>query len=125
MRTVLAFLVVALVVGCNGPTGDLKPAGKVSIEGKTSVSDHKLVRLTAGSVPAGAQVRWQVTPSDGVDMATTTQDRLEFVAEPGEYQVRLTVLDKANPATPFDEAEIKVSVGGRFGGGKYGGKTDK
>lgn len=122
MRTVLAFLVVALVVGCTGETGNLKPAGKVSIEGKKIAGDHKLIRLTAGSVPAGAQMRWQVTPSGGVDIATTAADRLEFAAEPGEYEVRLTVLDKANPATPYDEAVLKVSIG-RNGGRDT--KTDK
>jgi hypothetical protein len=115
MRLCLAFVVVALVAGCNGEAGDLKPAGKVKIEGKTEGPEHRLIRLQAVGVPEGASIRWQVTPSDGVDLATTARERLEFVGDPGAYEVTLTVVDKANPNASFDQARVKVNVGGRFG----------
>jgi hypothetical protein len=117
MRNLVAFVFVALVVGCNGPVGDLRPAGKLKIVGETECWPDKLVRLRAEGVPDGAQLRWRVTPDDQVDIATTTRDVLEFVAPAGDYQVELLTLAKDKPDASFDEARVTVSI---FGPGRKG-----
>jgi hypothetical protein len=117
MRAWLAFVCVGLV-GYASLDGDLKPAGKLKIEGKTEYDSYKLVRLKASGMPEGALLRWRVTPEAAVDYAPTPRDQLVFVAPPGSYDVELTVVKSSQSEPIFDEARVKVTIG--YGRGGYG-----
>ena len=65
-----------------------------AIEGPTAVEPYKIVRIRAVNLPAKAGVLWEVDPEDApLDYATTpSRDRLEFVAPPGRYSVRVLII---------------------------------
>lgn len=68
-----------------------------------SVPAHSLVKAQMQGVDAKSAVLWDVVPSAGVTKATTSEDRLEFAAPPGDYEVQLTVI-----APPDKDGKLKA-----------------
>lgn len=68
-----------------------------------SVPAHSLVKAQMQGVDAKTATLWDVVPSTGVTKATTTDDRLEFAAPPGDYEVQLTVI-----APPDKDGKLKA-----------------
>lgn len=82
-----------------------------AIKGDLKYEPHTLVRLQADGIPAKAGIKWRVYPATGVQRATTTQDRLEFAAHPGTYEVELLAISVgADGAVTIDEAAVTVVV---------------
>lgn len=110
MRICLMFVVVGLAGAWSGPAGDLRPAGKLKIEGETSYAPFKLVRLKAVGLPEGALIRWRVTPGEEIDYATTPRNEVVFIAPEGVYQVELTAVKGSGQEAVFDEARVEVEI---------------
>jgi hypothetical protein len=109
----LLLLALAPLAACVGPTraDDPPPAPK---DATIRVPANRLVRLTADAPDPKETVLWRVTPSAGVDAATTSEERFEFVAPPGLYVVeRLTLrTSPTGKPTVFATQVYRVEVTG-------------
>jgi len=73
------------------------------------VGPYGLARLKVDAVDPKAAVVWRVSPSAGVQRATTAKHVLEFVAPPGVYTVhRLVIRSGPDGAIDVDEWEGQV-----------------
>jgi hypothetical protein len=84
----------------------------VNIDGTTQVPDHKMVRLSV-KLTGDQAADWDVQPRVAVDLETTKDGRLMFVAPPGTYVVTVRLIDFA--AKTFDRGDTTVVITG--GGG--------
>ncbi len=92
-------------------TPALADAPPLQIAGETSYKPHELVKLRAGGVPAKAGLRWRVSPSRGVQRATTARHLLEFAAPPGTYEVELLVIRMGKDGEiQLDEARTTITI---------------
>lgn len=106
MSCLKASLLVLALVG-------LASAQGVRIAGETKVEPYKLVRLGADGVGPKAGVIWRVSPSKGVDKASSSgKTKLEFVAPPGVYTVDVLAVQLSPDGTTLvDEASVTVTIG--------------
>lgn len=119
MRTALLSLFLALALtsatfGRPDPQPAPLPPGpptapSPTIVGLLKYKPNQLVRLRADNVPPKAGLVWRVTPSAGVDRATTPRGVLEFAAPPGSYEVELLVITQ-DPEGSVGVAEAKAAV---------------
>lgn len=87
------------------------PAWAVEIEGKTEYDPHTLVNLQAKGVPEKSAILWRVYPSDTIDRADTSRDKLQFAAKPGLYRVELLVIGQGpDGGFSIDEDFTEVRV---------------
>lgn len=85
------------------------PAPRLEVVGALKVKPYTLVRLKAEGVDPKAAILWRVSPSAGVERATTPKGVLEFVAPPGTYHVETLVI-KTNADGGIDVEEKSVTV---------------
>jgi len=88
-RFATVFLAAALLA-CG--TLAAQPDAGLKLTGDATYEPFTIVKLKAEGVSPKAALIWRVTPDEKVSRATTTRDRLEFVAPPGVYRVELLVI---------------------------------
>lgn len=82
------------------------------ITGVLKYDQCNLVRLKAEGVPSGSAILWRVSPSRGVQKATTAKGLLEFAAPPGTYDVDLLVISQGADGLDVAEVHVAVTIGG-------------
>lgn len=109
-RTLLTVLFTVASVLCSAQNAD----AQIKITGTTQVPANKLVRLKAEGLPPLAGITWDVFPFDAqADIATTTEEILEFVAPPGTYIVQAnTFTGGGEEKIVAKKTRITVTIGG-------------
>lgn len=107
----LAIAVASSTFAFETPRLILEDQPILKIVGKDVSPAGMLVRLKADGLPMAATVRWRVSPSKGVDRATTAPDLLEFVAPAGRYDVEVLAVVVKDGAPVILEATKAVTVG--------------
>lgn len=80
------------------------------IQGETKVKRDRLVTLTVASVAKGASVAWEVIPVTPVTIAPNQPEgQFVFNAPPGQYVVKLTMIDWE--ARKFVQRQATVTIG--------------
>lgn len=106
MRRAVAFLILL--------AAPLLALADVTIDGKTTVGQYRLVQLTAKGAPDGAICYWSVGPKLSADQMWKGQNKLTFTAAPGTYSVNLRavwpVLDKDGKFLRLEGGEVDVDV---------------
>lgn len=97
------WLALALTLCAAAPVKIVGPSGPVA--------PYKLVELQAEGDLTGAAVLWDVTPEDAVDMREQPGGKLTFVAPPGTYKVRCTVVRLKDGQTVADRQRTVVVIG--------------
>lgn len=105
MRGVIVYLVWLLLAGV--------ASAQVKIVGETNVQPYKLVRLQATGMPVKSNAAWEVWPRGKADVAASAdRTKVEFVAEPGVYDVELLVFSLDESGIPvLDRHWTKVTIG--------------
>lgn len=83
-RFVLALLVAFSLPGF--------ASAEIKIEGELTVPEHKLIELTVSGANPDALILWDISPEDIADYREQGP-RVLMAAEPGEYRVKVRVID--------------------------------
>lgn len=68
-------------------------AAPPQITGETTVDQYRLVQLTVSNAAAEAAVLWDVYPEDNVDIREFADGLLIFTAPPGDYKIKLRLIN--------------------------------
>lgn len=108
-RTTATLLFATAALAAVATAQDPPPALKV--EGKTTYEPHDLVMLRAVGADPKAGFLWDVYPFGKVQRATTAEDRMEFAAHPGVYDVVVRAIAvKEGGGFSIQEARATVTI---------------
>ena len=68
-------------------------AAPPQIAGETTVDQYRLVQLTVSNAAPEAAVLWDVYPEDNVDIREFADGLLIFTAPPGDYKIKLRLIN--------------------------------
>lgn len=80
------------------------------IKGNLTVDQYKLVQLSVPGVPDDTAVLWDVFPEENADIREFADGSLIFTGPPGEYKIKLRLIQGRNVTTIRSSVKITSNV---------------